>query len=211
LYACVTCGREKADMDILQVALIILVVAAVWAVVELALTIRRARSSVDEISRQAQETIAQIQPIVTKADGLVDELDPTVKQLPALMDKAQTAVDVATVDLASLNTILQDVSEVSGTASSVTSAVNKVADSAAQGVAQVMGKITHGGSSRLTEAPAASKLPSSAAHESDAPADANAVGAKPHAKATKPQTGYVTYDSDDATSGAKADTSHEGE
>ena len=94
-------------MDVLHVVLVVLVAVAIWAVVELALTIRRARSSVEEVARSANEAIAQVQPIISKADGMVDDLEPAVKQVQPLIERANTAVDVATVDLASLNDILK--------------------------------------------------------------------------------------------------------
>ena len=45
-------------MSPLDIALVVLVVVAIWAVVELALTIRKARASVDEVTTSANETIA---------------------------------------------------------------------------------------------------------------------------------------------------------
>lgn len=129
-------------MDVLHIALIVLVAVGIWAVVELALTIRKARSSVEQITRTANETIEQAQPIIAKADGMVDELQPAVKGVQPLIDKAGTAVDVATVDLATLSDILNDVSDVSGAASNVTNTVSRVADSAVNGVVDAVGKLS---------------------------------------------------------------------
>ena len=42
-------------MDYLNIALIVLVVVAVWAVVEVALTVRSARKNIDEVSSSAGE------------------------------------------------------------------------------------------------------------------------------------------------------------
>ena len=56
-------------MDPLHIVLIVLVIAAIWAVVELALTIKKARTSIDEVTRSANDTIEQLQPIISKADG----------------------------------------------------------------------------------------------------------------------------------------------
>jgi uncharacterized protein YoxC len=136
-------------MDVLRIALIALALAGIWAVVELALTIKKARKSVGELTKEvtqitdaANQTISEVQPIITKVDGLMSDLEPTVQGLQPLLDKATTAVDVVTVDLASVNDILVDVSEVTDSASNVTSTVSKAANSAVSGVAGVVGKFT---------------------------------------------------------------------
>ncbi|HQE70628.1 MAG TPA: DUF948 domain-containing protein, partial [Atopobiaceae bacterium] len=105
-------------MNYMQIALLVLVIAGVWAVVELALTIRKTRKVVDEISITANETVGQVQPIIGKVDGIMDELDPTIKQVPELLGKVGTAVD-------SVNDILGDVSGTTGAVATVTSGVSR--------------------------------------------------------------------------------------
>jgi len=142
-------------MDVLRIALVLLAAAGIWAVVELALTFRKTRDTVDELTKQvsdittsANETIGQVQPIIQKVDGMVTDLEPAVKQVEPLLEKATTAVDVVTVDLASVNDILVDVSSVTDTATNVTTTVSKAANSAVSGVAGVVGKFTGGGKSK---------------------------------------------------------------
>lgn len=67
------------QLDPLQIVLVILVLAAVWAVVELALTLRHACASVDEVTRTANETIEQAQPVIAKLDGVMDDLQPAIR------------------------------------------------------------------------------------------------------------------------------------
>lgn len=129
-------------MDYLNIALIVLVLVAVWAVVEVALTVRSARKNIDEVSASANEVIAQAQPIVAKLDGMVDELEPAVKQMPAVAVKANVAMDSANASLNSMNAILADVSTVSGTAAGVTETVNDAVQGAASSVAKAVKKVT---------------------------------------------------------------------
>ena len=131
-------------MNYLDIALIVLALVGIWAVIEVALTVRGARKSIDEVASTANEVIAQTQPIVAKLDGMVDELQPAVKDVPALMEKANTALDSANESLASVNAILDDVASVSGTAAGVTEAVNGAVSGAANAVAGVVGKIAGG-------------------------------------------------------------------
>ncbi|HIZ45998.1 MAG TPA: hypothetical protein IAA19_03140 [Candidatus Olsenella pullistercoris] len=138
-------------MDYLQIALIVLVVAGVWAVVELALTMRATRRDVGRVCDSAREVVEQAQPVVAKLDGIADELEPAAKQVAPLLRQAGVAVESANASLGRLNGILDDVSSVSGAASSVTGAVNRVAESAASGVAGMVSRLKGG---RPADAPA---------------------------------------------------------
>ena len=129
-------------MDPLHIVLIVLVIAAIWAVVELALTIKKARTSIDEVTRSANDTIEQLQPIISKADGIVDDLQPSVKQVTPLLESAIKTVDTATVSLEQVNDILGDVSEVSSTASAATNVASGVVDTAANAAVGLVNKIT---------------------------------------------------------------------
>lgn len=144
-------------MDYLQIALLVLVVVGVWAVVEIALTMRSARRDIEKVTTSANDLIEQVQPVVAKLDGVVDELEPAAKHMAPLAESAETTIAAANVSVERLNGILADVSAVSGTASSVTGAVNRVAESAASGVASVMSRITGSGpaehAAQLEEAP----------------------------------------------------------
>ena len=123
------------EMTPLNISLVVLVVAGVWALVELALTLRQGRKSVGEVCDTLNETIAEIKPVVQKLDGVADELAPATKELQPLLDKAGTAVDALTVDLVRVDDILSDVSSVTGAGANVTDAVTKVTASAADGIA----------------------------------------------------------------------------
>ena len=131
-----------ATMDPLHIALLVLIVAAVWAVVELALTIKKARTSIDEVTRSANDTIEQLQPIISKADGMVDDLQPSMKKVTPLLESAIKTVDTATVSLDKVNDILGDVSDVSGAASAATSVASGVVDSAANAAVGLVSKST---------------------------------------------------------------------
>ncbi|MGN0075964.1 MAG: hypothetical protein ACI38Z_03205 [Parafannyhessea sp.] len=130
------------EMSPLSILLIVLVAAGIWALVELALTIRKTRGAVDEVARSANETIEQVQPVIAKLDGAMDDLQPSIKQVDPMVAKAQDALDEANESLRRVNGILGDVSTVSGTAAGVTDAVNQVTTAAADGVSHVVSKLT---------------------------------------------------------------------
>ncbi|MBP3883679.1 MAG: DUF948 domain-containing protein [Olsenella sp.] len=179
------------QIDPLTILLMVLVVAAVWAVIELALTVRKARSSVDQITRSANDTIEQVQPIIAKLDGAMDDVQPSIKQIDPLVSKVSVTLDEANASLHQVSGILEDVSSVSGTAANVTDAVSQVANTAASAATGIVNKI-----SRKSPAPA-NQLEGAVPAQIQASAD----------DATR-DTGYVTYgetrsEEDDSTDESK--------
>lgn len=130
-------------MDPMHIVLIALVLAGAWAVVELALTLRRARGVVDAIDKtveQVNSTIEEARPVVAKLDGAVDELQPAMAQIEPLLKQATVAVEALSADLIEVNGVLRDVSTVSGAASSASSAVTELADAASDKVQKLFGR-----------------------------------------------------------------------
>lgn len=193
-------------MDVLHIVLIVLVVAGIWAVVELALTIRKTRASVEDLTQQvseisttANQTIEQVQPIITRVDSMVADLEPSVEQVQPMLDKITTAVDVATVDLASVNDILVDVSSVTDTATNVTSTVSKAANSAVSGVAGVVGKFTAGGKSHRRRKLAEKSADKDVSEQEVLIEETEVLGeSAPEAPASN-QNAYFVYDADSAS------------
>lgn len=130
-------------MDYMQIVLILLALAGVWAVVELALTIRKTRKvagSLDKTIDQLNNTIAEAQPIVSKLDGAVDELGPALTQIDPLLKSATTAVDALTSDLVEIEGVVRDVSSVSGAAADASNVVTGITSSASDAVQRLLGK-----------------------------------------------------------------------
>ena len=131
-------------LSILDIVLIVLVLVGVWAVVELALTLRRARSSIVEVVDSANSTIEQCQPIISKLDGMMDELEPAIKKIDPLLASANESVEGIPTLVTQCTTILDDVSSVSGAASGITNGVSKAATNAVSSVTGVFSKLgTH--------------------------------------------------------------------
>lgn len=133
-------------MDLMQIALIILIAAGVWAVIELALVLRRTRgvvSGVDQTVRELNNTVEEARPVVAKLDGIVDELQPAAAQIEPLLKEATVAVEALSADLVEVNGVLRDVAAVSGTASAASNAVSGIADAASEKVHKLFGLGRH--------------------------------------------------------------------
>lgn len=192
-------------MEPLQILLIVLVIAAIWAVVELALTIRRARSSVDTIDKtvdEVNEMLAETRPVVSKLDGVIDDLQPAITQVEPLLKSANVAVDALTSNLVEVEAVVRDVSTVTGAAASAGNAVSGAADSASAAVQRLFGKFKpNGGDTEraLTESDEAAAAPE--------PASTDELDADHGAAAVPPR--YYTYDADDARAASDASSDHD--
>lgn len=130
-------------MEPMQIVLVVLALVGVWAVAELALTLRRTRdvvASLDKTVEQVNSTIEEARPVVAKLDGVVDELQPAVAQVEPLLKQATVAVEALSADLIEVNGVLRDVSAVSGAASSASNAVTELADAASGKVQRLLNR-----------------------------------------------------------------------
>lgn len=183
-------------MSPIQIALLLLAVAGVWAIVELALTLRKTRTVVDSLDKTVTDlnnTIAEAQPVVAKLDGAVDELTPALAQMEPLLKSSKTAVDALTSNLVEVEAVVRDISEVTGSVAEASNAVSSVTDSAAGAVQKLFNKV------KAPAADADRKLAAAVAEQptervligeaEDEAADGADVAQKPAAKPAQ----YYTY------------------
>ena len=157
-------------MSPIQIALLLLAVAGVWAIVELALTLRKTRTVVDSLDKTVNDlnnTIAEAQPVVAKLDGAVDELTPALAQMEPLLKSSKTAVDALTSNLVEVEAVVRDISEVTGSMAEASNAVSSVTDSAAGAVQKLFNKV---------KAPAADADRKLAAAEAEQPTERVLIG-----------------------------------
>ncbi len=131
-------------MSPIQIALLVLAVAGVWAVIELALTLRKTRTVVDSLDKTVSDlnnTLAEAQPVVAKLDGAVDELTPALAQVEPLLKSSKTAVEALTSNLVEVEAVVRDISEVTGSVAEASNAVSSVTDSAAGAVQKLFNKV----------------------------------------------------------------------
>lgn len=178
-------------MDPLHILLVLLVIAGIWAVIELALTIRRARTTVDSLDKtmgEVNDMLAETRPVVAKLDGAIDELQPALTQVEPLLKSANVAVDALTSNLIEVEAVVRDVSAVTGAAANAGNAVSGVADSASEAVQKLLGKFKPGSPDperALNEGADSSREAVLTNAPEDAPAEAPA-----------PAPRYYTYDSE---------------
>ena len=196
-------------LEPLDLMLIVLCIAAVWAIFELAMTLRKARTAIDEISHSATEAIDQATPIIAKLDGVVDDLQPTLQEVTPLVEKASVTLDRANVGLGAVNGILGDVSSTTHGIAGVGESASRIVNTATSAAVGVVSKVASLGGINIPEG---QQLIGKGASEPEAePVDDVVVGGTPapaetaEEEAPVKKSGYVTYapvksqdDADDA-------------
>ena len=130
-------------MEPLQIILIVLAVAGIWALVELAVSLRRARTtmgSLDKTVDELNETIAEAKPVISKLDGALDELQPALTRVDPLLESATVAVVALSANLVEVEAVVRDVSAVTGAAATAGNAVSGITDSATEAVQRFLGR-----------------------------------------------------------------------
>lgn len=161
-------------MDVLTIVLVVLLLAVIWLVVELVVTVRRARpaidaaqrtidslrADVDKLSAQAtpvlkgvEEAVAEARPVIAHVDELVTQASPAASDVSPLLSGATKAVEDLSANLTHLDAILADVSHITGSASNATQAVGAATTSI---VDRVRGRF---GLGRSGQVPASDSLP----------------------------------------------------
>ncbi len=124
--------------DILGIALpvvfIIVGVALVWFVVELALTIRRARRTIVELQDQ-------VTPTLDNVDKIVADVTPVAAKIDPLVDRASLTVDAANLEMMRIDEILEDVTQMTDGATKAMDAVGAVTSAPLDLVTSVTEKV----------------------------------------------------------------------
>lgn len=104
---------------VLCVVLVVVGAAIVWLVVELALTVRRTRSSVTKV-------VTQIEPTIANVEKISNDIQPIIQKVDPLMERVSLTVDAANLEMMRVDEILEDVVNITGSVSKTVGAVDTV-------------------------------------------------------------------------------------
>lgn len=105
--------------QLIGIVYVVLGFALVWLVIEIIVTVRRARKDVADIKRQVEPTLQHVQ-------GITEALEPVTKKIDPLVDRVSLTVDAANLEIMRLDQILEDVGEVTDSVSSTVSTVDAI-------------------------------------------------------------------------------------
>ena len=116
---------------VLPIVYVVLGVALVWFVIELVITVRKTRTTVDEMKEQLDPTLESVQRITKSLEPAMDKVDP-------LVDRVSLTVDAANLEIMRLDQILEDVSDITDSASNAVGAV----EAATNAPMEIMNNVT---------------------------------------------------------------------
>lgn len=129
-------------------ALIVLILAGIWLLVELIFTIKATRKTIvtiepkfDKLNDELVDTLQEVKPILIRIDQNLSEIQPSIQEIRPLLTKAGTAIDAVSLNLLSMDEILHDVSEITHTAAHASNAVGSLASNAAGATSQVIERV----------------------------------------------------------------------
>ena len=128
-------------MSIKVIVFCLVGIAAIWMLIELALTVRRTRSTMDIIDKTVNElndTIQEARPMVAKLDGAIDDLQPALTAIEPLVKNTNIAVEALNANMLEINSVLRDVSVVSNTAADVANTAAQISENASQTVSRLL-------------------------------------------------------------------------
>ncbi len=104
---------------ILTIVYIVVGLALVWFIVELAITMRKVRATVTDMK-------AQLDPTLDNVDKMVAELQPTIGKVDPLVDRVTLTVDSVNLELMRVDGILENLNKITGGVSKTVDAVDSV-------------------------------------------------------------------------------------
>lgn len=119
-----------------------------WLIVELALTMRRARKTVVEVQKQVEPVIANVERITTELEPAVQnvkaitaQLEPSIAKVDPLLDRVTLTVDAANLEIMRVDQILEDVTQVTGSITNTLDTVDAVTNAPLELVSSVTDKV----------------------------------------------------------------------
>ena len=118
-------------------------IALVWFILELVVTVRRARKAVNELQQQIEPTLSNLEEVTCAMKPIVAKVDP-------LVERVSLTVDAANLEIMRLDQILENVTDITENASGITSslssavdAIDTISNAPIELVNNVSGKVRH--------------------------------------------------------------------
>ena len=131
------------------IAFLIAAIALIWFIIELVLTVRKARSVVVDMQKRIEPTLESVEKITASLEPVAAKADP-------LMERVSLTVDAVNLELMRIDQILEDVNEVTDAVSSAAGAIDAAASAPLELVSKVSSRVrdafkTRGASSESIE------------------------------------------------------------
>lgn len=121
-------------MMVLVAAFICVGIALVVLLLQLVKFLRSTQESLDEMT-------TKVNPMLDNVGEMIEDLRPTVKKMDPLVDRVQLTLDAVNLEMMRVDEILEDVAQITDTASSATVAIDHIANAPAKAVNNVATRV----------------------------------------------------------------------
>ena len=126
---------------VLPIVYIIVGVALVWFVVELALTFRKTRKVVSDVNDTVGQVKKQLEPTLDHVEKITAELAPASEKIDPLVDRVSLTVDALNLEVMRVDQILEDVTQVTDSVTKTMDTVDSVTSAPLDLVSSVTDKV----------------------------------------------------------------------
>lgn len=132
----------------LPVVYVVVGIALVWALIELVMTLRKARTTVDTIQKQIEPTLAsvdrittELEPVVANVKQITDQIQPAVSKVDPMLERVSLTVDAVNLEMMRVDQILEDVSQITDSVAKTVDTVDAVTSAPVELVNSVSDKV----------------------------------------------------------------------
>ena len=133
---------------VLPVVYVVVGIALVWVLVEVVMTLRKARGTVDAIQKQVEPTRAnverittELEPVVANVRQITDQIQPAVGKVDPLVERVSLTVDAVNLEMMRVDQILEDVTHITDSVSKTLDTVDTVTSAPVELVNSVSDKV----------------------------------------------------------------------
>ena len=133
---------------VLPVVYVVVGIALVWVLVELVMTLRKARTTVDAIQKQVEPTLVnverltgELEPVVENVKQITEQIQPAIGKVDPLVERVSLTVDAVNLEMMRVDQILEDVTQITDSVSKTLDTVDTVASAPVELVNTVSDKV----------------------------------------------------------------------
>ena len=120
--------------DILPWLYAVIAIVVIWLVVELVITIRKSRQTIEEVQKSLDSAVKDM-------NDITNELMPALKKVDPLMDRVSLSVDALNMEILRVDDIVTDVKTMTEVAAKATQSIDTVTSAPVEFVSSVADKV----------------------------------------------------------------------
>ena len=120
--------------DILPWLYAVIAIVVIWLVVELVITIRKSRQTIEEVQKSLDSAVKDM-------NDITNELMPALKKVDPLMDRVSLSVDAFNMEILRVDDIVTDVKTMTEVAAKATQSIDTVTSAPVEFVSSVADKV----------------------------------------------------------------------